>query len=170
MHYRRGRGWLRHCEGTAREDTGTTGDALKPVVKTARKSVPGFQIKKALTSLSGVRAFNSTGDFVIGRTSINDFINAAGIDTSSPAIAQMVCNLLRETGLELLPNGRGRQTAHPCGYGSQPGRILPPACPRASVPRAWRPQRGDIRPGQCCAAARARPCIGNPEFRCVIRS
>lgn len=92
----------------AREDTGTTEDALKLVVKTARKSVPGFQIKKALTTFSGVRSSNSTGDFVIGKTLINGLINTAGIDspglTSAPAIAHMVCGLLRESGLELLPN------------------------------------------------------------------
>ena len=97
------------AEDTAsRDDTGTTEEALKLIVKTARLSVPGFDIKKAITTFSGVRAVSSTGDFVIGRTAVPGFINAAGIDspglTSSPAIAKTVCDLLGKAGLELNPN------------------------------------------------------------------
>ena len=90
-----------------REDSGTTLDALEPVLEAAWRSVPGFDLGKVITTFSGVRASSSTGDFVIGATEVAGFINAAGIDspglTSSPAIAERVRDLLSDAGLDLTP-------------------------------------------------------------------
>lgn len=89
-----------------REDVGTDLKALEYVIKNARKSIPDFDLKKAITTFSGIRAVNSTGDFIIGKTEVEGFINAAGIDspglTSSPAIAEKIRDILQDEGLEMI--------------------------------------------------------------------
>lgn len=58
-----------------------------------------------IRSFTGIRAVASTDDFVIGATSTERFLNAAGIQspglTSSPAIADMIVEELAKQGLEL---------------------------------------------------------------------
>ncbi len=88
-----------------KDDVDTTKDVLSAIIKTARKSLPGFDTNKIIRSFAGIRATSSTGDFIVGKTAVNNFINCAGIDspglTSSPAIALHVVGLLKEEGLEL---------------------------------------------------------------------
>jgi glycerol-3-phosphate dehydrogenase len=93
-------------EVSARDDLSTTAETLKYVIETARKSIPDFNIKKSLTTFSGIRATTNTGDFIIEESTVKRFINVAGIDspglTSSPAIAEMVIGILKNSGLNLV--------------------------------------------------------------------
>lgn len=92
------------------EDVSTSEKSLKDVIMAARMSIPDFNLKKALTTFSGIRASSSTGDFIIEESRVKGFINVAGIDspglTSSPAIANMVVDIIKhlEKKLELKNN------------------------------------------------------------------
>ena len=88
-----------------REDRATTqagGDAVFGAVK---QVVPGISERDCIAEFAGLRAVADTEDFVIGPTAQRGFINVAGIQspglTAAPAIAAMVCELLREGGLAL---------------------------------------------------------------------
>ena len=89
-----------------KDDVATTLESLEAVIETARKSIKDFDIKRSLTTFSGIRAVSSNGDFIIGESKVKGFINVAGIDspglTSSPAIAEKVVNILKVSGLELV--------------------------------------------------------------------
>lgn len=91
-----------------RSEVGTNLEALEYIVKTARKTVPDFDIKYTLTSFAGLRASASTNDFIIEESKVKRFFNVAGIDspglTSSPAIAQHVVELIAKAGYDLRPN------------------------------------------------------------------
>lgn len=84
-------------------NTDTAIQALERVIKTARKSIPGFSLKRALTTFSGIRAMSSTGDFVIRASKISGLFHVVGIDspglTSSPAIAEYVVDLIKTKNL-----------------------------------------------------------------------
>lgn len=88
-----------------KDDVATTMESLEAVIETARKSIPDFDIRRALTTFSGIRAVCNTGDFIIEEGSVKGFINVAGIDspglTSSPAIAERVTKILQTAGLKL---------------------------------------------------------------------
>ncbi len=88
-----------------KDDVGTTEDVLENIVKTARLSVPDFDMKQAITSFAGNRPISSKKDWVIEESSVAGFINLIGIDspglTASPAIALKVAQLLKRAGLEL---------------------------------------------------------------------
>lgn len=79
-------------------DTNTSLDRLEKIIKTARKSLHSFDLKRALTTFSGIRAMSQSGDFEICYE--DGFITLGGIDspglTSSPAIAEYVRDLLKE--------------------------------------------------------------------------
>ena len=88
-----------------RNDNNTDAEILKHIVDTARKSLPGFNMKQVLTSFSGIRATSNTKDFIIEASPVEHFINVGGIDSpglsSAPAIAKYVVEILRNEGLEL---------------------------------------------------------------------
>lgn len=88
-----------------KDDVATTMESLEEVIETARKSIPDFDIRRALTSFSGIRAVSSSGDFIIEESGVKRFINVAGIDspglTSAPAIAGKVVEILMSSGMEL---------------------------------------------------------------------
>jgi len=90
-----------------REDTSTTPEGLWYVKKLSLKSVPGLALNKAITAFAGLRAIaEGRGDFVIGaEPGVPGFVNAAGICSpglsAAPAIALMVVEELKQTGLEL---------------------------------------------------------------------
>jgi len=100
-----------------KDDVATTTETLKDVIETARRSIPDFDVRKTLTTFSGVRASSNTGDFIIEESRVKRFINVAGIDspglTASPAIAEMVGDILVKSGLVLvekdnfIPNRKG---------------------------------------------------------------
>ncbi len=52
-------------EVESRKDTSTDGMSLEYIIDTARKSLPGFNIKKRLQTFSGIHPTPSTGDFII---------------------------------------------------------------------------------------------------------
>jgi glycerol-3-phosphate dehydrogenase len=92
-----------------REDLGTDQKNLDAIVHEARKTVPGFNLKKAIKSFSGLRATCDRHDFIIEESEkIKQFINVAGIEspglTSAPAIAEEILNILDNAGLELPKN------------------------------------------------------------------
>jgi glycerol-3-phosphate dehydrogenase len=93
-----------------KDDVATTMESLEVVIETARKSIRNFDIRRALTTFSGVRAVSSTGDFILEESKVKGFINAAGIDspglTSAPAIAVKVTEILKASGLDLIDNPR----------------------------------------------------------------
>ncbi len=92
-------------EVDAPDEVGTTFGKLEYIVKTARKTIPGFDLKYTLTSFAGIRATSSTGDFIIEMSKTPGFVQVAGIDspglTSSPAVAQRVVDILKRNGLKL---------------------------------------------------------------------
>jgi len=90
-----------------KDDVSTTEEVLEQIVLAARKSVPDFNMKKAITSFSGNRPFANQKDWVIEESRVPGFINLVGIDspglTSSPAIALRVLEILRQCGAALSP-------------------------------------------------------------------
>lgn len=89
-----------------KDDIGTDFERVENIIETARKSIHDFDVRKSLTTFAGVRAVSDTGDFIIEESKVNGFINAAGIDspglTSSPAIAEKIVEIIKESGLELI--------------------------------------------------------------------
>lgn len=89
-------------------DVGTDAATLEHIVLQARRSVPGFDMRKALTSFAGNRPVANRHDWVIEESRVKNFINLIGIDspglTASPAIARKVSAILQKCGLALLPN------------------------------------------------------------------
>jgi len=80
-------------------ETDTSLERMEKIIRQAKKSVDGFNIKRALTTFSGIRAMSSNSDFFIKYVS-KHAITVGGIDspglTSSPAIAEYVEGLLKE--------------------------------------------------------------------------
>lgn len=87
-----------------KEDTSTTARGLERVRRLAIEQVSGIDFRKAITSFTGLRASGDSGDFIINSPRLG-FINCAGIESpglsASPAIAEMVADMLRESGMEL---------------------------------------------------------------------
>lgn len=89
-----------------REDYGTDLESLKDVVEKAKKTMPGIQMKRAITTYSGVRAISDNGDFIVDYApGENRCIHLAGIDspglTASPAIGKKTVEMLAASGLVL---------------------------------------------------------------------
>jgi glycerol-3-phosphate dehydrogenase len=90
-----------------REDTSTTPEGMWYLRRLSRKSVPGLALHRVITAFAGLRAVAAgRGDFVIGaEPGVPGFVNAAGICSpglsAAPAVALMVVEELRKTGLEL---------------------------------------------------------------------
>lgn len=90
-----------------KEDLSTDETTLKFIIDTARRSVPDFNIKKALKSFAGNRPVSNKKDWVIEESKVKGFINLIGIDspglTSSPAIALKVADILQAAGISFQP-------------------------------------------------------------------
>ena len=88
-------------------DLGTHIERLAEIYKLGRKSVKDdvIDLKKFIRSFAGLRPASSTGDFIIENTKTSGFINVVGIQspgiTSSPEIAKIVENILRDLDLKL---------------------------------------------------------------------
>ncbi len=86
----------------------TTYKGLEKAIKGAKKSVEKFNERKTITQFTGVRAVPDVDgeDFIIGESDVKGFINVAGIEspgfTSSPAIAEMVREILKDAGLNMV--------------------------------------------------------------------
>ena len=86
-----------------RDNKETTDEGIKKILEGASRNINFVPSSKVITSFSGLRSVGNTGDFIIN---INDnFVNVAGIESpglsSSPAIAEYVVNLIKESGFEL---------------------------------------------------------------------
>ena len=83
----------------------THADRLAEVYFHARHTTGKVNIKQFLRSFAGVRAVATGDDFIIGPSGAEGCIQAAGIQspglTSSPAIADMVTEILQDEGLVL---------------------------------------------------------------------
>ena len=88
-------------------DYSTTREGLKEVFQQAQRMVPGVRISDIITSFVGLRpaAVGNDGDFIIGKTDVQGFINAAGIQspglTASPAIAEHIREVITKEGLKM---------------------------------------------------------------------
>lgn len=100
-----------------KDDVGTDATTLENITETARKSVPGFNMRRALRSFAGNRPISNQADWVIEESEVKRFINLVGIDspglTSSPAIALEVITILRQAGLSLTINPNFRPQRPP---------------------------------------------------------
>lgn len=89
----------------SKKDFSTTRDGLKTVFQHAQHMVPTVRRSDIITSFAGLRPVATGEDFIIGATKVKGFINVAGIQspglTASPAIAEMVCDILLKKGLKL---------------------------------------------------------------------
>lgn len=90
-----------------KEFRGTTAEGLEKAILGAKKSVAKFNERKTITQFTGVRSVPDVEgeDFIIGESDVKGFINVAGIEspgfTSSPAIAEMVVQILKDSGLKM---------------------------------------------------------------------
>jgi glycerol-3-phosphate dehydrogenase len=91
-----------------KDDFTTSKDGLERVFNHAQKMIPQIRSNDIITAFAGLRPAAEGGDFIIGRTEIPGVINVAGIQspglTASPAIAEMVRDLLLQEGLKLTAN------------------------------------------------------------------
>jgi len=94
---------VQHADLDTGKDTGNTIAGLKAVGKLARKSVPDLNLRQSIRNFSGVRANNSTGDFVLQEAAVG-FIDLAGVKspglTSAPAIALYGIEMLEKSAGE----------------------------------------------------------------------
>lgn len=86
-----------------------SGDLYKIMARASENLCVTVPFGKSITSFCGLRAVGSTGDFIIGASSVNPhFINVAGIESpglsASPAIARYVVDILGGAGLKLEKN------------------------------------------------------------------
>ena len=87
-----------------KNDKSTTTEFFASIIDIAKRSVAGVPSNKTITSFCGLRSVGSTGDFIINNPK-ERYINVAAIESpglsSAPAIAEYVCNLLKDAGLSL---------------------------------------------------------------------
>lgn len=91
-----------------KQDKSTYADGLIKIMATASENLKiNVPFGKSITSFCGLRAYGSTGDFII-KASNERFISLGGIESpglsSAPAIAKYVAELLEKEGLELVIN------------------------------------------------------------------
>lgn len=89
-----------------KEDTSTTEEGLRKILDFVRTMIHDIPKKDIIASFAGIRPVSDTNDFIIEESiKAPHFINAAGIQspglTAAPAIALMVVNILKTTGLKL---------------------------------------------------------------------
>ena len=89
----------------SKEDHGTTRAGRERVFRQVLTLVPSIRDRDVITAFAGLRPAATGNDFIIGPTRVRGFINAAGIQspglTASPAIAEMVRDILLKEGLRL---------------------------------------------------------------------
>ena len=100
-------------DDTGKEDTSTHIERIAEIYKGAKSIYNDINSKQFIRSFTGIRARSSTDDFIIQETQVKGFINVAGLQspglTASPAITNMVVDILKEAGLvlEINPNFDG---------------------------------------------------------------
>lgn len=87
--------------------TETTEGGFAEIIKQANENINNIPFGKTITSFCGLRSVGNTGDFIINSPT-EGFINAAAIESpglsSSPAIAEYIANMLKESGAKLEEN------------------------------------------------------------------
>ena len=90
-------------------DTGTDSQTLNDVLQTARRSVPGINMRENIRNFAGVRAISDADDFII-REAEKNFYDLAGIKspglTAAPAIAEELVRMMEASGAELSPKDK----------------------------------------------------------------
>ena len=84
-----------------KEGTNTTREGLDDVITKAAMNVKNIPMRQVITSFAGLRAHEDGHEFLIGELEdAKGFVDCAGIEspglTSSPAIGEMVANILKE--------------------------------------------------------------------------
>jgi glycerol-3-phosphate dehydrogenase len=100
-----------------KEDTSSTKDGLEEIADGARKLIPSINLRSVIATFAGLRAMGNARsmdpsldngrDFVIEiPQQVQGLVNLSGIEspglTSSPAIAEMVVDLLKDAGETLI--------------------------------------------------------------------
>lgn len=87
-----------------KDNKNTSQEGFDDILEKAQMSLRSVPGGKTITSFCGLRAVGNTGDFIITAPQ-NGFINTAGIESpglsASPAIAEYVADMLKDTGLTL---------------------------------------------------------------------
>jgi len=83
-----------------REDTSVTLAGMDEIMRGGRKLVPNLPMGASITVFGGLRAVSSTGDFVMGKSCVQGFYNAAGMQSpglsSAPAVAEAIVAAIGE--------------------------------------------------------------------------
>ena len=93
-----------------KDDTSTTAFDLEYISKEALKTSPSIPFRKVITSFSGLRAHEDSGDFIVGEAEdAPGFFNATGIESpglsSSLSIGEMVARMVADRlGIEKKEN------------------------------------------------------------------
>ncbi|MDD4956324.1 MAG: NAD(P)/FAD-dependent oxidoreductase [Candidatus Omnitrophica bacterium] len=103
-----------------REDLATTNEGLAKVVDAVRKMVPSIEPDDIIAYFAGVRPVAGKDFIIRHEDSVPGFVNVAGIQspglTAAPAIAEMVRDILRSSGLrtrrKLFFHGKRKRTTH----------------------------------------------------------
>lgn len=78
-------------------DKSVTTEGIIAIKAAASKTMKDLPYNRQISSFSGIRAIPSTGDFILGKSCVPEFYNAAGICspglTSAPAVAKYICSL-----------------------------------------------------------------------------
>lgn len=90
----------------SKEDLATTREGLDHVYNGATKMFPDLTLKDTIRVFAGLRAADTTEDFVIeAAEDVHGFVNVAGIQSpglsSAPAVADLVAEILADEGLTL---------------------------------------------------------------------
>jgi glycerol-3-phosphate dehydrogenase len=89
-----------------KDDNATTSLGIDEIIASASRSVEKLPANMTITNFAGLRASADKDDFIIEELNNHKgFINVAGIEspglTASPAIAEYVINILKNSGLQL---------------------------------------------------------------------
>lgn len=89
-----------------KEDFSTTSPGLVEIGQGAKRSVPSVPLREVITSFAGLRAVDSTGDFIIEPSKkVEGLFQVAGIESpglsAAPAIAEYVVEMLKKSGVPL---------------------------------------------------------------------
>jgi glycerol-3-phosphate dehydrogenase len=109
-------------------DLAPTYEGQSKVFESAKEILPDISPKHVITTFAGLRSISSIGDFIIGPTKVEGFINSAAIAspglTAAPAIALEVVEYVREAlGVNELPANSSFNPIRPNPnpfYGSNP--------------------------------------------------
>jgi len=81
-----------------KEDLSTSSAGLNEIIVGGRKLLPSIPIRLAITNFAGIRAIsNKNGEFVIGQSKVDGFINAAGICSPGLSSCLAVAEYITET-------------------------------------------------------------------------